>query len=143
VHTVGRHLLAEYYDCDPRVLDDERRVQRAIRAATRAAGATVVAEAYHHFAPHGVSASILIAESHLSLHTWPEAGYAAADLFTCGELDPTPGVAVLATALGARRVRTVEIVRGLPADLAARPARARRRGVPITRLGRVRVRRRR
>jgi S-adenosylmethionine decarboxylase len=143
VHTVGRHILVEYYGCDRTLLDDEARVGDAIRAATHAAGATIVAEAYHHFAPHGVSASILIAESHLSLHTWPEAGYAAADLFTCGELDPSPGVEVLAAALRAGSTRAVEIVRGLPDDVAAWRRRTNGRGMPITRLARARPRPRR
>jgi S-adenosylmethionine decarboxylase len=121
VHTVGRHLLLELYDCDRQHLDSIEVVRAALREVTALSGATIVGESYHRFEPHGVSASLLVAESHVSLHTWPEAGYAAADFFTCGELDPRPGLASLARALAAGSHRMVEIVRGLAEDLKRRP----------------------
>jgi S-adenosylmethionine decarboxylase proenzyme len=85
-------------------------------------GATVVAEAFHRYDPQGVSGTLLIAESHLSVHTWPEARYVAVDIFTCGGLDPREGFRLLTKALGARGTRMHEIVRGLPADIDAERA---------------------
>ena len=80
-------------------------------------GATIVGEAFHHFSPHGVSGTLVIAESHLSIHTWPESGYVAIDIFTCGDLEPRPGFDYLGKALGARSCRVQEILRGVPEDL--------------------------
>jgi len=118
VQTVGRHLLLELYDCDAAALDSIDAVREAVREATRISGATIVGEVYHHFDPQGMSGSILIAESHVSLHTWPEAGYAAADYYTCGSIDPRSGMEHLAAQLGAGSYRLVEVVRGLDEDVA-------------------------
>ena len=115
--TIGRHLIAEYYGCDTEVIDDLEAIRRALRQAAEAVGATVVGEAFHRYAPQGVSGTLLIAESHLSIHTWPEAGYVAVDIFTCGGLDPRPGFRQLERALGATSARMQEIVRGLESDL--------------------------
>lgn len=85
-----------------------------MRDAALAVGATVMSAAFHRYSPQGVSGTLLIAESHLSIHTWPEHGYAAVDIFTCSGLDPRPGFASLERALSARHSRMQEIVRGLP-----------------------------
>jgi S-adenosylmethionine decarboxylase len=119
MNTLGRHLLAEFYGCDLRIIDDVAAVTELMREAAARVGATVVAEAFHRYAPQGVSGTLLIAESHLSVHTWPEAGYVAVDIFTCGGLDPRPGFRFLLEALGARTSRMHELVRGLPDDLRA------------------------
>jgi S-adenosylmethionine decarboxylase len=120
VQTVGRHLLLELYECDAATLDSVDAIRDAVRAAVEKSGATIVGETYHHFDPQGVSGSVLIAESHVSLHTWPEIGYAAADFYTCGDINPRVGFAHLAATLGAGSHKMVEIVRGLDADVAAR-----------------------
>jgi len=117
VDTIGRHLIAEYYDCDRAIIDDVQAVGSHLRAAAEEVGATIVSEAFHRYAPQGVSGTLLIAESHLSIHTWPEVGYVAVDIFTCGGLDPRPGFRLLEGRLGARASRMQEIVRGLPAEL--------------------------
>ncbi len=117
--TLGRHLIAEFYGCDHAVLDDEPRVRAAVQVAAERVGATVIATASHKYTPQGVTASVLIAESHLSIHTWPEHGYAAVDIFTCGGLDPEPGFRHLASELGATRCRVQQIVRGLDEHVAA------------------------
>ena len=119
MQTLGRHLIAELYDCDADALDAVATVQAAMRAGAAAVGATVVGELFHKYAPQGVTGTLLIAESHLSVHTWPESGYAAVDVFTCGGLDPRPAVAVLCGHLGARSYRVQEIVRGRDADISA------------------------
>jgi S-adenosylmethionine decarboxylase len=113
VSTLGQHWLVEYLGCDRSVLDDRERLLGLLRSAAEAAGATVVAEAVQPFSPHGVSAVLLIEESHFSLHTWPEQGYAAADFYTCGDCQPERAHAVLSAGLGAGRSESMVIRRGL------------------------------
>ncbi|MBI4818050.1 MAG: adenosylmethionine decarboxylase [Deltaproteobacteria bacterium] len=115
--TLGRHLVAEFYDCDAKKLDDVEAIQRAMKAAVVEVKATVVGELYYHYEPHGVTGTILIAESHVSVHTWPESGYAAVDIFTCGGLDPRPGFRSLMRDLGAGSCRVQELLRGLEDDV--------------------------
>jgi spermidine synthase len=117
VRTLGRQVIAEFYACDAELLEDPDRLRRHLRKAAARIGATVISEAFHRFEPGGVSGTLVIAESHLSIHTWPEQRYAAVDLFTCGGLDPRPGFALLGRALGAATGRMQEIVRGLPEEL--------------------------
>jgi len=81
---LGRHLLLELRECNVAVLDDLKYLENALVSAAKDSGATVLDKSFHHFAPQGVSGVVLIAESHLSLHTWPEHAYAAVDIFTCG-----------------------------------------------------------
>jgi S-adenosylmethionine decarboxylase len=119
MNTLGRHLLAEFYACDRDVIDDIDRVAQLMREAAERVGATVVAEAFHRYEPQGVSGTLLIAESHLSVHTWPEVGYVAVDIFTCGGLDPRPGFRGLSEGFRAGQQRMHEVIRGLPDDLEA------------------------
>lgn len=113
MRTLGHQLMVEYHDCAPEMLNDVEHVRRSMIGAAQATGATVVGELFHHFSPHGVSGVVVIAESHLAIHTWPEYGYAAVDLFTCGDdIDPYRGFAVLKEALGAARSEVEEIFRG-------------------------------
>ncbi len=121
VHTLGRHLIAEYYGCDPVALDDVDGVRALMVAAAGAVGATVLHVTAHRYAPQGVTATVVIAESHLSIHTWPEHGYAAVDIFTCGGLDPRPGFAVVRDALGARQARVQVLLRGIDDHVHAHP----------------------
>ncbi|MBK7760877.1 MAG: adenosylmethionine decarboxylase [Deltaproteobacteria bacterium] len=110
---LGWHHLVELYGCEVAALDDLPRVEAALIAAAKAAGATVLDVRFHKFAPQGVSGVVLIAESHLSVHTWPEHAYAAVDLFTCGAtLDAEPAVALLQAALRATTVSRQAIPRG-------------------------------
>jgi S-adenosylmethionine decarboxylase len=112
--TIGRHLIAELYGCNAKSLDCQDTVRTHMIAAAETIGATVVNDAFHKFAPQGVSGTVVIAESHLSIHTWPEVGYVAVDIYTCGGLDPRLGFEYLGRALGATSCRIQEIVRGLP-----------------------------
>ena len=82
---VGKHCILELYDCDPSKLDDEVFLRSAITQAAERAGATLLNLITHQFQPQGVTGLALLAESHISIHTWPEAGYAAVDVFTCGD----------------------------------------------------------
>jgi spermidine synthase len=110
---LGRHVLLELYDCDPEKLGDAGSVRHSLMGAAAMAGAHIVTELFHQFAPQGVSGVVVIQESHLAIHTWPEKGYAAVDVFTCGtEMDPSLCIAPILEAFGARRHMVVEIGRG-------------------------------
>ncbi len=110
---LGRHLLVEFYGCDPDALNDVRGIEETMVRAAEEAGATVIKSVFHLFNPHGVSGVVVIAESHLAIHTWPEYGYAAVDLFTCGEtVDPWIAFERLKEKLGAENMFTMEISRG-------------------------------
>ena len=113
VDTLGTHLLVEYHGCDLAVLDDIAAIRQMMRAAAEAAGATVVAEVFQPFAPQGITGVIVIEESHFSVHTWPECGYAAVDFYTCGDCVPQRADAVLRKALGPDRVEVMLVRRGL------------------------------
>jgi S-adenosylmethionine decarboxylase len=84
LNALGKHLLIELNDCNRKLLNDLEAIREIMLAAAIGSGATVLGESFHQFSPQGVSGVIIIAESHLTIHTWPEHGYAAADIFTCG-----------------------------------------------------------
>lgn len=110
---LGIHVLAEYYDCNAEILNDSRKIELCMNDAAEVAGATVVSSAFHTFNPHGISGVVVIAESHLSIHTWPEYGYAAVDIFTCGEVvDPWKAFARLKESLESTHYSTIEMKRG-------------------------------
>lgn len=119
MNTLGRHVIAEFYGCSHEKLDTLEVIRTHMLHAAEMVGATVVGETFHRFAPQGVSGSVVIAESHVSIHTWPESGYVSVDMYTCGGLNPRPGIDYLATALEARSHRIHEILRGLPEELSA------------------------
>lgn len=112
METISRHLLAELWGCDSGLLNSPERLEPILRRAALAAGATPVECVFHRYAPHGVSGVLLVSESHVSIHTWPEAGYAAVDMFTCGDCDPPRGFDALRVALGADRCEVMEVSRG-------------------------------
>jgi len=114
LNALGRHLLIELQDCDKEVLNDLSFLQGAMVAAAIDCGATVLGKSFHHFNPQGVSGVVVIAESHLSIHTWPEYGYAAVDIFTCGTtVEPEKAAETLIEKLGAKNHSLMEIQRGL------------------------------
>jgi len=114
VQALGRHLLCEYTGCDRELLNAPEHIRTALQAAVTRAGATPLHEVVHAFSPHGVTGVIVIAESHFAIHTWPEYGFAAVDLFTCGEtVDPYAAFEYLREALRAEQHAVVEIRRGL------------------------------
>ncbi len=84
-YMLGRHCILELYNCDSLKLNDEAHIRTSITTAARLAGATLLKLVTHHFEPHGVTGLALLAESHISIHTWPEHLYAAVDVFTCGD----------------------------------------------------------
>ena len=112
---IGRHCLLDCGGCDVAKLRDEAFLRNALAAAAVAGGMTVLAVTSHKFDQGGgVTAIALLSESHLSIHTWPEDGYAAIDAFTCGGADATAACAALADALGARSRRRQHLPRDVP-----------------------------
>jgi len=89
---LAKHVIAEYYGCDPVVLDDPAFLEPILAEAARVSNATVMDSCLHKFSPQGVSGVLILAESHLAVHTWPEHSYAAVEIFTCGDTtDPEAG----------------------------------------------------
>ncbi|MBU8933897.1 MAG: adenosylmethionine decarboxylase [candidate division Zixibacteria bacterium] len=112
---LGRHLVVELSQCDCEQLDDLDFLERCLNEAVRCSGATKVKSVFHRYNPQGVSGVVVIAESHCSIHTWPEYGYAAVDFFTCGEtVDPYKAFESLRSALKAGDVQVRELKRGIP-----------------------------
>ncbi len=107
-------MMVEFYECEKDILDNLEGIEEAMIEAALASGATIVEKVFHRFSPWGVSGVIVIAESHLSIHTWPEYGYAAVDLFTCGDtVDPMKGFELLEERLGSQNMSVVEMKRGI------------------------------
>ncbi len=106
----GTHLIIEVVDGHG--LDDEARIQQAFRDCVEVCGATLLHIHTHKFSPQGVSGVAVLAESHISVHTWPEIGYGAFDVFMCGDAQPWRAVEVLKRAFGTEDVRVRELLRG-------------------------------
>lgn len=94
----GRHVLAELTGCSAEILNDPPVLEACLQRCAKGAGATLVSSHFHHFSPHGVSGVLVIAESHVTIHTWPELGYAAVDVFTCGMPEIAEGIMNLCVA---------------------------------------------
>ncbi|MCD4781819.1 MAG: adenosylmethionine decarboxylase [Candidatus Omnitrophica bacterium] len=82
---MGKHTIVEYFDCNHERLNHIHSLRQIMIAAAQKAGATVIDSLFHGFSPHGITGVVIVVESHLSIHTWPEYGYAAVDIFTCGD----------------------------------------------------------
>jgi len=114
LQSLGRHVLAELYGCRFEVLNDIDRVEDIMVNAALEAGAEIREFVFHKFSPQGVSGVVVISESHLAIHTWPELGYAAVDVFTCGErVNPWDACDYLKLMFGATQVKASEIKRGI------------------------------
>jgi S-adenosylmethionine decarboxylase len=109
---LGKQLVLELYECPSEIIDNQLIVEQALLATAAAIQATVVDIVFHKFSPQGVSGVVVIMESHIAIHTWPEHGYAAVDIFTCGDMDLAPGVEVIRTLLQAGRLEEQLIFRG-------------------------------
>jgi len=111
---MGRHFIFELFGCDKAVLDNLQVIDGAMVDAAEAAGATVVGKVFHKFAPQGVTGVVIIAESHISIHTWPERGYAAVDIFTCSSrTKPMKAFDVISSLLKPSSTSVVEVKRGM------------------------------
>ncbi len=114
MNALGRHILAEVHGCEARILNDIAMVEDIMVKAALHAGAEVREVAFHKFSPQGVSGVVVISESHLAIHTWPEHGYAAVDVFTCGDsVDPWQACRFIVERFGAEHFTASETLRGV------------------------------
>ncbi len=117
MYALGRHLLLELENCNKEILDDSDFLRDCLNEAAIKCGATVVGESFYHFSPCGVSGVVNIAESHISIHTWPEYSYAAVDVFTCGDdVKPDEAAKLIVGKLEAKNYSVVELRRGIVED---------------------------
>ncbi|MDN5348177.1 MAG: S-adenosylmethionine decarboxylase [Clostridia bacterium] len=120
MRALGRHVLAEVYGCSFEALNDIDKVREIMVNAALVAGAEIREVCFHKFSPQGVSGVVVISESHLAIHTWPELGYAAVDVFTCGEkVNPWEACKYLSEKFQAAQVHATEIQRGVIETLQA------------------------
>ena len=111
VRCAGAHLIIDLYEA--KKLDDIGHIEAALRQCVEAAGATLLHIHLHHFEPNGgVSGVAVLAESHISIHSWPENGYAALDVFMCGDAKPEACVPVLRKAFKPKKIAVSELLRG-------------------------------
>ena len=120
MNALGTHLLLDLKDCNARLLDDIRFIKESMMEAADEAGATIVGENFHKFHPIGVTGIVAIAESHLCIHTWPEYGYAAVDIFTCGGgFKPHKAAELIINRLQCAKPEISEVKRGIIPELIA------------------------
>ena len=120
--SLGTHILVDFFDCDCALLNDVDFIRRTMYEAAEVAKASIVADNFHMFSPYGVSGAIIIQESHFTIHTWPEYGYAAVDLFTCGDnLDLKNAMLTLKDRFGCGRLEFNNVRRGELKDGKAAP----------------------
>ncbi|UJS17871.1 MAG: adenosylmethionine decarboxylase [Candidatus Jettenia sp.] len=111
--TLGRHIVLEMWGCCKDIIDDADGIQEILTKATEAMKATLVNVVCHRFSPYGVTGVAILAESHISIHTWPEYGYAATDIFICGNIiDPQNAASHIIQAFQAKETSTLELKRG-------------------------------
>lgn len=125
VQSLGNHLIIELYECHSDMINDAKQVEERLIEAVRISGAKMVQSVIHKFNPHGISGVIVIEESHFSVHTWPEYGYCALDIFTCGdEIDYYSALHYLKNEFQAQNLSVTEMKRGmldLPVKLLHKP----------------------
>jgi S-adenosylmethionine decarboxylase len=111
--SLGKHMIVELYGCNPECITDVFRVEQILTESAKLSNATIIQPVFHQFSPHGVSGVVVIAESHFSIHTWPEYGYCALDIFTCGNLiDSDASLRHLKNEFQADNMSVMEIKRG-------------------------------
>ncbi|WP_342744183.1 adenosylmethionine decarboxylase [Oceanobacillus senegalensis] len=112
--TIGKHVIAELWDCNVNKLNDVGLMERIFVDAALKAGAEIREVAFHKFAPFGVSGVVIISESHLTIHSFPEHGYASVDVYTCGNIiDPNIATEYIAQALESKSCDRVILSRGM------------------------------
>lgn len=112
--TMGRHVISELWGCNSEKLNDMGFIEQLFVEAALKAGAEIREVAFHKFAPHGVSGVVIISESHLTIHSFPEHGYASIDVYTCGDrIDPNVAADYISEALGATKRENLEVPRGM------------------------------
>jgi len=109
----SQHLLIELFDCNTDALENQSLLTELLEAAATAANVTIVKSVFHQYSPQGITGIVIIEESHLSIHTWPEYAYASVDFYTCGDGQPEKALNVIQNGLNAQRTETMLIDRGL------------------------------
>lgn len=109
---LGKHIIAEVYFKNPEILNDEKKLVEIMETASKKGGMTVITSSSHKFNPHGVTAMVMLSESHVSIHTWPEFNYAAIDIYTCGK-NPEKVYEELMNRLPVKKSKVKIIERGL------------------------------
>ncbi|NLW16626.1 MAG: S-adenosylmethionine decarboxylase proenzyme [Firmicutes bacterium] len=114
MNPLGRHILAEIYGCPADILNDVQLVEKIMVNAALEAGAEIREVVFHKFSPQGVSGVVVISESHLAIHSWPELGYAAVDVFTCGDrVNPWDACNYITKHFQAQNMTATEVERGI------------------------------
>ena len=112
--SLGKHLIIELFQCDRGILNDLRTLEYQLLEAVKLSGATIIQPFFHQFSPHGITGVVVVAESHFAIHTWPEYGYCALDIFTCGEqIKAHKALEYLKRNLKAVSVSVIETKRGV------------------------------
>lgn len=111
---MGTHLVVDAWNVPQEILNDSEQIRQALLKAISAGEATLIDLCVHQFSPYGVTATATLAESHIAIHTWPEYGYFAADLFFCGAGKPVVAMKILQQELQASQVKVQQIDRGFP-----------------------------
>lgn len=104
---VGRHAIFELYGCQSSLLDDEQYIVDSLTRVAEQLGATVLSTSSHKFSPQGVTAILLLSESHISIHTWPEKQFATCDIFTCGTCVPEDGIEIFKSKFKATETNSI------------------------------------
>ncbi|HDG63820.1 MAG TPA: S-adenosylmethionine decarboxylase proenzyme [Thermococcus litoralis] len=111
---IGMHVVLDLYECDPEILDDMERIEEILTKAAEVANATIIDKRFHKFSPQGVSGVVVVSESHIAIHTWPEHGYAAVDVYTCGDHTmPLKASEYIIKELKCKKPTVVKLDRGL------------------------------
>jgi S-adenosylmethionine decarboxylase len=114
---LGKHLILELWGCESKALDDQEGIENMLVNAVDSCGATLICVKTHKFSPQGVTGVAVLAESHISIHTWPELGYAAMDIFTCGEhVNPEDALSTIRAFLKPDNFEVIDIKRGSIVD---------------------------
>lgn len=114
MRSLGRHLLVEYYNCDPKILMNIGSIEDILVGAAKKAKAHIVDVVFHTFNPHGISGVVVVEESHLAIHTWPEHGFASVDIYTCGtSVNPWLAYKYILRELRAKHSTAMEMKRGV------------------------------
>ena len=122
MNVLGIHMMLELKECNRALLDDLPYIKDAMTRAAAEVGAHIIGESFHQFRPHGVTGVLAIAESHICIHTWPEYGYAAADIFTCGKsFEPRRAAQILIERLESKEPSLTELERGFISQPVASP----------------------
>lgn len=114
VKALGRHIIVEAFDCDCETLNNTKLLRTILLNAVKEANMTVCGEVFYEFSPHGVTGVVVVKESHISIHTWPEYNYASIDIFTCGtNSNPWKAYRYIVETLKPKRIQVLELKRGM------------------------------